>query len=1023
MIDNEPEQLNRPLIERIAAEASQLEVPLPGEALLSSLVAALIQIEALPLAWQAAAQIKDEQARAENLKDIVWLAPVVDQGAAVSMALQLEDDNLRQELLADAVRRLIDLGQLAGAQEVFQRLAEGGQRECIRDELLDAWLASGDYGQAQALARRGSDALRQVQELIEISQAQHRAGLLGQAGATCDLAREIADAMEPGRQQAEALAEIAAARMGFGQARAASDIVEWALTAASLISDQVAKAAASGAIAVQSAAAGISDRAEQALEATLVAIEAIEAAENQMGLFDELAQAFAEIEAPEVARQLADRALRAGENIPDESARARAFYELAIDLAEAGLAVDAWRALRASAKTEPVRLAAFWAADQIIKMRLDEFRREGDPAGAIALVQELDEPLSKAWVVEQIVTYYLDAGYAGVAQQALEKVDGQGLDNYVLARLAEAQMESGRFEAARAAAEPIQEARLRDATLGKIALAQGNSGDADGALQTALLIADEFEFVSQLQDILYGLFVDQGPAAVLETAARFDEPLIMDYARDIIVQASVEQGDLDDAQEMAGQIQDAWLSDQAHKDAAQARRQAGQWPQALAAAQRVSDLNERAEALAQIGLAQTEAGDREDAAQSLALGLDAAAAIRDADDRLRLLLQMAAQWQAAGQTRPARDALALALQPVASLDDSLPRALALTGIARAQAQAGAVAAAADTLLAARGLATAAEEVGEQDQPLYQIMLAQAEIGQFQAARQTAAAMQDDQTFVLSLTEIAVGLAQQGRYADALQVVELIGSKGHRSRARQSIARLQAEAGDFVAARATINLIESDLNKRVAKEELAALQAPAGSSSEPGRSATDAAELDDLPPERLATRLLDRGLAQARAGQDLAAQETMAASRVAAGQIADPESRAKSLRAVIAAAGQFGYGDEVLAGYQSALAAAGPLDDGDLRRRLQGDIALALAGVGRGDRAVDIAEQHPDSQAGFLPELALILAKSGDDRSLQRLWPLCAYDPGLALRSCAAIAHLDPAQAAAVAEIVINHSWS
>ncbi|MGD8858018.1 MAG: AAA family ATPase, partial [Chloroflexota bacterium] len=199
MIDNEPEQLNRPLIERIAAEASQLEVPLPGEALLSSLVAALIQIEALPLAWQAAAQIKDEQARAENLKDIVWLAPVVDQGAAVSMALQLEDDNLRQELLADAVRRLIDLGQLAGAQEVFQRLAEGGQREYIRDELLDAWLASGDYGQAQALARRGSDALRQVQQLIEVSQAQHRAGLLGQAGATCDLAREIADAMEPGR--------------------------------------------------------------------------------------------------------------------------------------------------------------------------------------------------------------------------------------------------------------------------------------------------------------------------------------------------------------------------------------------------------------------------------------------------------------------------------------------------------------------------------------------------------------------------------------------------------------------------------------------------------------------------------------------------------------------------------------------------------------------------------------------------------------------------------------------------------
>jgi hypothetical protein len=419
----------------------------------------------------------------------------------------------------------------------------------------------------------------------------------------------------------------------------------------------------------------------------------------------------------------------------------------------------------------------------------------------------------------------------------------------------------------------------------------------------------------------------------------------------------------------------------------------------------------------EIGLTQVQAGSP--AGDAFQMAERAAFAVEPADERIELLLDFAAERQEAGQTRAARDAIAAALGTSLVVADAAARARALAEIAEMvtdQDDEG-WPAARTTLIAAADWAYQVEDQNAWVRSMRVVAAAEARAGLAARALDTALRLEKPEQF-WALDDVAQAQAASGDYEAALHTAAHIDDAGLRARTHQSIVTILLAAGDVDAARQTAVAMREGANKDQALQAIEAVESA-------DRLAPDEPPL--LPPTLLAAvrdpvlkELIAEAAALTQAGRVGEAGHKWDAAQATADRLDD--NRDDAWRAIAQAAAHVGAVDEARAAFAAALAAADDLLEEWQRLDAQTDNVIALAEARFGEQAVELAERLPDPDAEYLPELALILARHGDHHNLARLLPLCADDPSLALLATPAIATLDPAQAAAVAQVVRDHNW-
>ena len=177
--------------------------------------------------------------------------------------------------------------------------------------------------------------------------------------------------------------------------------------------------------------------------------------------------------------------------------------------------------------------------------------------------------------------------------------------------------------------------------------------------------------------------------------------------------------------------------------------------EAIETAGRSNEVRSRAVALSQIAAAQADMGDEIGARETFAETMHAAWRINNAMDRVIALRLIATAQAETGAKIGARKTLAEAMQTareISSLEGIPLRAWAFRDIARAQAEIGDIA-------KAMQIAGTIDEVGSRSGALSGIAVAQAEIGDIKGAMNTASKITENDDLAVALARIAVALSR------------------------------------------------------------------------------------------------------------------------------------------------------------------------------------------------------------------------------------------------------------------------
>jgi hypothetical protein len=528
------------------------------------------------------------------------------------------------------------------------------------------------------------------------------------------------------------------------------------------------------------------------------------------------------------------------------------------------------------------------------------------------------------------------------------------------------------------------------------------AGEHEAALAAARAIEDDDRLGQTLADMAEALAGQGDYRALLEAALALKKwPRNQTVRR--IVRALIETGDLARTRQLAGLLPGP-LRDDVLKAMVAAYIAAGDLAAARRTAREIEGPEDRDKALKKIVLAHLEDGAPEDARP-------VAADIGDPNRRCRALTKIAGRLVKADRAPAAQQTLDDAWAPLAEVAGHSDWAKAAQAIGLIQVQAGLPPG--DAFRQADLAAAEVRPADERIDLLLEFAGARQEAGQARAARDAIAAS------LHTTLVVADAFPRAQALAGIAQVQATQGAEGRQS-ARQTLAAASDWAGQ----------IDEDDARIRSMRLIAVAQARAGL----GDAAVDIA-LSLAKPQRI-WALDDVAQAQAGIGEYEAALDT-------AGLIDAPGLKARTMQSLVMiqlAAGDVEWArrtaetmregankDQALnaivaaqATFRATLAAA---DDIELGGQVRTETIRALTEAGFDDQAADLAGRANNADPEFLPKLALILARHGDAGALNRLLPLCAEHPGAALLATPAIAHLDPAQAAAVAEIVINHSWS
>jgi hypothetical protein len=434
---------------------------------------------------------------------------------------------------------------------------------------------------------------------------------------------------------------------------------------------------------------------------------------------------------------------------------------------------------------------------------------------------------------------------------------------------------------------------------------------------------------------------------------------------------SSHQEGIEQAWQVAQQVENAWMRSEAFRAVALALAQAGQAEQALELARQIEDARRRSEAFRAVALALAQAGQFEQA-------LEAARQIEGSDSRSEAFCEVVKALAQAGQAEQALEvarqieharrrseafravALALAqagqakqaLEVAGQIEDAWGRSEAFCAVALALAQAG----------QAKQALEAARQIKDSDSrwwAVYEVVKALAQAGQAEQALEVARQIKDSDRRWWAFCEVVEALARSGQAKQALEVARQIKDSDSRWWAVYEVVKALAQAGQFEQALEVARQIKDSDRRWWAVCEVALALAQAGQFEQ---ALEVARQIEDSDSRWWAFCEVVKALAQA--GQFEQALEV-------ARQIEDAWGRSEAFRAVALALAQAGQAKQ-------ALEAARQIEDARRRSEAFREVALALAQAGQAKQALEAARQieDSDSRSEAFCEVVKALAQAG-----------------------------------------------
>ena len=497
----------------------------------------------------------------------------------------------------------------------------------------------------------------------------------------------------------------------------------------------------------------------------------------------------------------------------------------------------------------------------------------------------------------------------------------------------------------------VNDAYQKAELLGKIAKAQAQAGEYQQARDTFDLALDA--------------------ARIVDGASR--KARMLGEIAKAQAQAGMYQPALDTAQLISYMDQKADALSEIIIAQARAGIRAGMYQPALDTVQLVNDESRKAELLGKIAKAQAQAGEYQQARDTFDLALDAAKLVSNSSRKADLLGELIIAQARTGMYQ-------LALSTVQLISYMAQKARVLCDIAKAQAQAGEYQQARDTFDLALDAAKLVNDASRKARVLNKIALEQAQAGMYQPALDTVRHINDASQKADALCDIAKAQTRAGMYQLALETAKLINDVSKKGRVLSNIAKAQAQAGEYQQARDTFGLaldaprpVDGASRKARVLGEIAKAQAQAGMY----QPALDTTQLiTDIPQK--ADTLSEIAKAQARAGMYQLALDT-------AQLITYASRKAYVLDEIAKAQAQAGEFQQARDTFDLALDAANLIPDVSRKARVLCDIAKAQAQAGEYqqtrdtfDLALDAAKLIPDvsRKVYMLCEIAIAKAQAG-----------------------------------------------
>ncbi len=345
----------------------------------------------------------------------------------------------------------------------------------------------------------------------------------------------------------------------------------------------------------------------------------------------------------------------------------------------------------------------------------------------------------------------------------------------------------------------IERADFRDWALSEIVVSQAAIGPLETAIAAALMIEDPRSIVTALGSIALSLVESSRLDEALATAARIPEGAVRADSYSDIAVAQARSGDIEAASETITRIDKPEarvpvlmaiaLAEQARGDSAAAYTTLDE---AVTQARTIQIAKHRSWALAELALAQFEAGDATGADDTLVL-------IEDAAGLATAYANLARVYAKAGETRHTGRLLANAVALIETIDDRADRFQALSRIAIAEAENGDFDSAYETIeLVEFGYA--------HTYTMSVVAIVQAVAGEIEPALGLVAGISDDRLRVQTLWTVATLSASEGEgeRAAALRRQALAAARGITNTVDRlfiltDLARAQARDGDLTSA--------------------------------------------------------------------------------------------------------------------------------------------------------------------------------------------------------------------------------
>jgi len=428
--------------------------------------------------------------------------------------------------------------------------------------------------------------------------------------------------------------------------------------------------------------------------------------------------------------------------------------------------------------------------------------------------------------------------------------------------------------------------------------------------------------------------------------------------RDIVL-ASACRGHYQEAVAVAALIEQEWVRAEAAREIVKRVREKAAFTAALEITQTIEIPEFRNETLLEIGRAQTQAGQIEEANRTLAEALQSAWAIEKETPR-RLALEEIARAQAqVGQPQETNRTFAEALESARTIGDAYFRAEALSELAKAQARVGQAEEANRIFAEALESAGAIEVERPRSLALWRIARAEAQGGQFDAVFKCAQMIEDAYFRAWALSELAKAQARVGQaeeanrtFAEALEAARTIETEVERLEAFMSIIRGQVEAAQLEQVALTLAAAfepvrTTDIHREQAESfiEIAKEQIMGGQREKAANVLLSAMESAQKiqNKEHFNSLLRKIVLIQAQVGQFDAALKS-------AGMIESEADQAEALREIAKAQAQVGQLEEANRTFVEALESARAIEEETPRRLALEEIARAQAQVGQPEEA-------------------------------------------------------------------------